>query len=336
MGKMPRPNEALKDFFKDNEIYADIFNAAFFNGKQYFIGDELFEGDTTFDNSIKVDRQVIKLKRIRDIVRISKSGVCFVILCLEEQDKINYTQPLREMLYDSLGYLEQVKSAVVSEEKTKWTADEYLSKLPKEYKLMPIISLVLYTGEEPWDGPKCLHDMLDIDETLKKIVPDYAMFLIDLGHDTRYNFKNRKLRELSEILNVLYSGTDSDKEVGRDMLSLAGILANDLKLYTAANEGADKGRTEKMCRILDERDRKNEELGKAKGIAIGEAKGIAIGEAKGIAMMLIRRLNKVGEVDATLQEKIMGVSDTEVLIKWFDDVDNYTSIQEFVREMEND
>ena len=161
------------------------------------------------------------------------------------------------------------------------------------------------------------------------------MFLIDLGHDTRYNFKNRKLRELSEILNVLYSGTDSDKEVGRDMLSLAGILANDLKLYTAANEGADKGRTEKMCRILDERDRKNEELGKAKGIAIGEAKGIAIGEAKGIAMMLIRRLNKVGEVDATLQEKIMGVSDTEVLIKWFDDVDNYTSIQEFVREMEN-
>ena len=67
-------------------------------------------------------------------------------------------------------------------------------------------------------------------------------------------------------------------------------------------------------------DRKNEELGKAKGIA----------------MMLIRRLNKVGEVDAALQEKIMGVSDTEVLIKWFDDVDNYTSIQEFVREMEND
>ena len=78
------------------------------------------------------------------------------------------------------------------------------------------------------------------------------MFLIDLGHDTRYNFKNRKLRELSEILNVLYSGTDSDKEVGRDMLSLAGILANDLKLYTVANEGADKWRAEKMCRILDE------------------------------------------------------------------------------------
>ena len=86
-----------------------------------------------------------------------------------------------------------------------------------------------------------------------------------------------------------------------------------------------------MCRILDERDRKNEE----KGIAIGEAKGIAIGEAKGIAMMLIRRLNKVGEVDATLQEKIMGVSDTEVLIKWFDDVDNYATIQDFIKDMEN-
>ena len=273
MGKMPKPNEALKDFFKDNEIYADIFNAAL------------------------------------------KSGVCFVILCLEEQDKINYTQPLRSMIYDSLGYLEQVKSAVVPEEKTKWTADEYLSKLPKDYRVMPIISLVLYTGESPWDGPKCLHDMLNIDESLKKIVPDYSMYLIALGHDKRYNFKNRKLRELSEILSVLYSGTESDKEFGRDMLSLAGILANDSKLYTAANEAADKERTVKMCRILDERDRKS--------------------EAKGVAMMLIRRLNKVGEVDAALQEKIMDVSDMDVLIKWFDDVDKYTSIRDFVQDMEN-
>ena len=52
-------------------------------------------------------------------------------------------------------------------------------------------------------------------------------------------------------------------------------------------------------------------------------------------MMLIRRLNKVGEVDATLQEKIMDVSDMDVLIKWFDDVDKYTSIQDFVQDMEN-
>ena len=74
-----------------------------------------------------------------------------------------------------------------------------------------------------------------------------------------------------------------------------------------------------MCRILDERDRKNEELGKTKGIA----------------MMLIRRLNKVGKVDAALQEKIMDVSDMDVLIKWFDDVDKYTSIQDFVQDMEN-
>jgi len=36
------------------------------------------------------------------------------------------------------------------------------------------------------------------------------------------------------------------------MLSLAGIPVNDLKLYIATSEGADKGRAEKMCRILDE------------------------------------------------------------------------------------
>ena len=62
MGKMPKPNEALKDFFKDNEIYADIFNAAFFDGKQFFKGDDLYEGDTTFENSIEVGSQLIFVK----------------------------------------------------------------------------------------------------------------------------------------------------------------------------------------------------------------------------------------------------------------------------------
>ena len=54
--------------------------------------------------------------------------------------------------------------------KIKLTSKEFLSGLRKDDRLMPIITAVVYLGEEPWDGPKSLYDMLNIrDESLKKV-----------------------------------------------------------------------------------------------------------------------------------------------------------------------
>lgn len=298
MGRMPKPNEALKDFFKDNNTYADAFNAAYFGGAEYFNGDDLSEGDTVYENSIEINGQVIRFKRYRDIVRISVSGVYFVILCIEDQDMVNYAQPLREMIYDSLGYLEQVKAKTVFTEKTRWTSEEYLSGFSKESRIRPIMNLVIYTGERPWDGPMTLHDMLEMDESLKRFVPDYPLYLIDLGHNKGYNFRDRKLRELSEILNMIYSGEETDKEVGRDMLSLAGILANDRKLYIAANKGAKEGGSVNMCNILAERDRRSE----ARGISIGEARGEINGQNK--LVDAVKRLRLGESIDELLASGI--------------------------------
>ena len=45
---------------------------------------------------------------------------------------------------------------------------------------LPVVTLVLYYGEEDWDGPMCLHDMLDIPEEIKKYINDYRLNIIQI------------------------------------------------------------------------------------------------------------------------------------------------------------
>ena len=42
---------------------------------------------------------------------------------------------------------------------------------------------MLYLGEKPWDGPKCLYDMFDVNnvpEELREYIVDYPMFLVEV------------------------------------------------------------------------------------------------------------------------------------------------------------
>lgn len=51
--------------------------------------------------------------------------------------------------------------------------DEFLSKMRKEDRLHPIISIVLYYSEKSWDGPTYLKDMIvEIPEEMERIFSD--------------------------------------------------------------------------------------------------------------------------------------------------------------------
>ena len=53
----------------------------------------------------------------------------------------------------------------------------------KDSKLHPVITFVLYSGKEEWDGSTSLHEMLDftdIPETLREMIPDYKIHVIEI------------------------------------------------------------------------------------------------------------------------------------------------------------
>lgn len=79
----------------------------------------------------------------------SVHGVQLVLLGLEHQEHIHYAMPMRVMGYDYGSYkkqydsnAKQYKAAAGMEE------DEYLSRMKKTDKFIPIVTVVIYYGEK--------------------------------------------------------------------------------------------------------------------------------------------------------------------------------------------
>lgn len=257
---MPSPDSALKDFFKNNKTFAALFNGFFFDNETIIKADELEPDDTAYAESIKIHNgkqkyKVEKVNKYRDNIRRTKLGY-LVILGIEDQSKVHYSMPIRKMLYDALEYNSELSAIGNNQNKTEWTVDERLSGIKKGTKITPIVTVVFYTGEDPWDGPNSLHAMMDMDDKISPFVPDYPLYVIDIGHDEDLSFNSKALDELRLVLHSIYSYTaDTDTSiVDNSTLALAGILSGDANLYYTAVDS--KGGEQPLCRALAERDEK--------------------------------------------------------------------------------
>lgn len=257
---MPSPDSALKDFFKNNETFAALFNGFFFDNETIIKAAELEPDDTAYAESIKIHNgkqkyKVEKVNKYRDNIRRTKLGY-LVILGIEDQSKVHYSMPIRKMLYDALEYSSELSTIGNNQDKTEWTVDERLSGIKKDTKITPIVTVVFYTGEDSWDGPNSLHAMMNMDDKISPFVPDYPLYVIDIGHDEDLSFNNKALDELRLLLHSIYSYTaDTDTSiVDNSTLALAGILSGDANLYYTAVDS--KGGEQPLCRALAERDEK--------------------------------------------------------------------------------
>ena len=104
------------------------------------------------------------------------------------------------MLYDALQYDKQ-KQEIETKHRT----------YKKDDKLLPVITIVLYFGSKPWDGPMSLHEMLQIDDpALLQYVADYPLQLIDphrMDAEALYKFKTNA----REVLTFIKHAKDGNK-----------------------------------------------------------------------------------------------------------------------------
>ena len=254
--KMPKPNEALREFFQNDEVFASLFNGYFFHGEKVISPTALQPADTAYAVTVQnTAGKKQKINKYRDIVRKTEMGT-LVILGIEDQNKVHYAMPVRKMLYDVLGYSTELSEKGKQQDSSEWTIEERLSKIGKGTTVTPIITVVFYTGETPWDGPTSLYDMMDLDadDRICTCVPDYPLYVIDIGHDEKLSFADQDLQDLQYALIQIYAEQEpDDRKIKNSILSLAGILAGDQKLYeTMVNE--EQGGSTKMCRALEKRD----------------------------------------------------------------------------------
>ena len=205
--QMLKPDIVLKNYWSDNEQFADLFNAVLFQGRQVIKPEELENEDTEESTILEHKDSMESIKAARDVIKIQKKssvfGVKFVLLGIENQEHIHYAMPMRIMGYDYGTYKKQYDSNAKKYKTAEGLEeDEFLSRMKKTDKFVPVITVILYYGEKEWDGAKSLHEMLEIPEELKAYVNDYKMLLVEAReNDLRlHNINNKDLFSLLEII----------------------------------------------------------------------------------------------------------------------------------------
>ncbi len=289
----------LKEFWRQNDRFADLFNAVVFQGKQVLRPEDLHEMDTDMSGIIRFRNYEESLVRTRDVVKKTAYGVGFAVLGIESQQKIHYAMPLRTMLYDAMGYLKEYQELVHSrkEERKNKAGDEFLSGMRKEDRLHPIISIVIYYGEKDWDGPTGLKDMIvKMPEEIGSIFSDYRMNLVQVRSSDGYRFHNEDVRTVFEIARELFRGDFEkiaarykDREIKTELMTVIGKITESADLVKQAGE---REATVNMCTALERLKNEGRQEGRQEGYQEKERELILAWTKEGYSTEMIARLLK--------------------------------------------
>lgn len=274
-----KPDIILKNFWRDNRHFADLFNAALFAGKQVLKPDDLREADTDISSILKFNGHIDTVQKVFDVVKKTAHGVDFALWGLENQNKIHYAMPLRHMLGDSFSYLKEYNEIAARNklEKHFKSSDEFLGNFRQTDRLHPVISLCVYYGEDEWNGPVCLKDMLKIPQNLETLVSDYKMNLPQVRKSEMLPFQNSEVATVFEVSRLIYEDDYQkimdiykDKTISSELGAVIGAITGAQNFIDYILDVEEKGDEIYMCKSLD----RWAEMHRQEGISEGRSEGI--------------------------------------------------------------
>lgn len=300
-----KPDTVLKNYWRNNDRFADFFNAVLFKGRQVIKPEELEDNDTE-ESSILEHREFAEsIQASRDNIKIRKKSTVhdieLVMLGMEAQEHIHYAMPMRVMGYDYGIYKKQYD---INADKCKslkgLNEDEYLSRMRKTDKLTAVITIVVYYGEKPWDGATSLHEMLNIPKEMKEYVNDYKMILVEARHNDLM-LHNTNNVDFFNLLGIILDRSITKNEAKEKVIQYSEEHGTDKSVIMTV-AGATNGKIDyntfekgdgKMCTLFDEIARENEIIGIEKGKAEGIIEiGLEFGlSEKDILEMLLNKLD---------------------------------------------
>ena len=299
-----------KSFFSDDQRYADVINGFACGGCQVVKESDLQELDTqtgflkaaSFALSLrKTDAKGAASRRfrsklgrkiwLRDMIRRVAFGINFAIIGIENQEIIDYSLPLRNLAYDAGEYEKQAARIRKSVRKSPQGLNrgEYLYGFRKDSKLHPVVTFILYAGEETWDGATALRELVDVTDIprgLQEMVQDYKINLIEIRKledtsvfktDVRQVFDFIRYSEDKEALKKLIETEPAYQSMEEDAFDVMVQYANAEELVGRKEEYEKEGKVD-MCRAITEWLAEEREA----GIQTGIQRGIQTGIQKGI------------------------------------------------------
>lgn len=318
-----KPDPTLKDFFTENERFADLINVICFNGRDV-IDSSNIERISNEESTLFEDEDVIRsFASYRDIlIRYCKEGI-IALIGLENQQRKDTLISLREYLYAAFNYNIQYRNYQRDCRKRL-----RMGMKTKKFELVPVITPVLYYGEDFWCGDYYLHELMpNLPEEWKELINDWHTRVVDIKKIDKSLFRNKDNRDLFDgIVKVYECKGDISKlqhmKVSKDVAILISTITGMKELVNVIRieerEEIDMCRSweifkERVQREADEmaalKIAQSLDLGMKQGIEQGIEQGIKQGIQKGLfegkSNTILSLLNqKLGNLSLSVQYKI--------------------------------
>lgn len=278
-----KPDAVLKDYWRNNDRFADLFNQVFFDGNDLLNPDNLTDKDTEDSAVIMEQGKMTSISRARDLIKLYENGINLVLIGIENQMKVHYGMPVRTMLYEALDYTKQCKELEQRHRKNKdlQGCDEFLSGISPNDKINASVTLVIYYGQKAWDGPISLRDMMNIPAPFQSLFNNHNIHLLSVQNAPNYNFKNKDNRDFFTLIDEIYRNSGKldinhfktkypDLDVYWETLAALGAATGTMELVTYALEN--EGGNVRMCTALENLKKEGIQEGIQKGEIIGMIK----------------------------------------------------------------
>lgn len=249
----------------NNDVFADIINGYVFKGEKVVKEDELFDtaNMASFKNGQKITYQE------RDVTKVWKeNNIRIALWGLENQMKPCKDMPLRVLAYDGVSY----KRQLLELEKERRYAENKGLKIDIPEKYYPVITFVVYLGEQAWNKNKSLLEVVNVKPEFRQFVNDYKLNLIDISNmpEEQVQLFHSDFRSLIDWLkkkqDPTYEVQDRKIDHPEDYGDLLYAMSGDERVLKAIEEASTEGVELTMCEFID----KLEEKGRIEGRTEGE------------------------------------------------------------------
>ena len=247
-----------------NDVFADIVNGLMFRGEQVVNENALTDAQPfsmykADGNLHEQERDVAKYcEREED----SSVRVRLAFFGMENQTDYEKDMPIRIIGYDGAAYR---------------------AELSQENRY-PVISMVLYFGDDPWGKNRTLYDAIDVPEYFRPYVSDYRINVFDIPRlpEEAIEYFHSDFQIVVDYF--VHKRNDPDyrprdhrkfKHVD-ELLKLMAALTKDHRFLEILNEKGEK--PEDMCEVLD----RAEERGRMEGLKEGRIAGLEEGRTAGL------------------------------------------------------
>lgn len=270
-------DDIVSPYLRKPKNFCGFVNSVVYHGKDVLKPENMIplerEKEILFDEDSKGKKNKSKKSVIYDaLMQVGINGTYIVYVC-ENQKEVHYGMPVRMMLYEAMEYAEQMKELkeIHREKNDLKDSAEFLSGMSKDDKLHMIVPIVFYFGENPWDGPLTLDEMIEFPEEmedLKEYLPNYKIHLVepynanldDFSGDWKIIMEVLQLRkDKQKLLDYMNTNEENLSKLHKDsQRALLAMIGGEDKLMDYEKE---KGGNYGMCTALRELLQDSKELG---------------------------------------------------------------------------